>query len=166
MMPLGGHAVVLCLLLLALVHRCILMDTSNNEVSFWQCSKEPVSQAHWNKRIDGAHHKMRAQFRRVGLSNTECVAFYQLSTFYQFWSESGIVLKFSGIDYVCIVIFTVVAFFYLISISNFLKNLLLWLFFMGSLFTLWSIDSFLLQYAFAAFKQVQFMALVLVNTVY
>lgn len=43
MMPLGGHAVVLCLLLLAVVHCCILMDMSNNEVSFWQCSKELVS---------------------------------------------------------------------------------------------------------------------------
>lgn len=48
MMPLGGHAVVLCLLLLAVVHRCILMDTSKKEVSFWPCSKEPVSQAQWN----------------------------------------------------------------------------------------------------------------------
>lgn len=45
MMLLGGHAVVLCLLLLAVVHRCILMDTSKNEVSFWQSSKEPVSEA-------------------------------------------------------------------------------------------------------------------------
>lgn len=33
MMPLGGHGVVLCLLLLAVVHRGILMDTSKNEVS-------------------------------------------------------------------------------------------------------------------------------------
>lgn len=44
MMPLGGHAVVLCLLLLAVVHSCILMDMSKNEVSFWRCSNEPISE--------------------------------------------------------------------------------------------------------------------------
>lgn len=48
MVPLGGHAVVLCLLLLAVVHCCILMDMSNNE-SFWQCSKELASLAQRNK---------------------------------------------------------------------------------------------------------------------
>lgn len=52
MMPLGGHAVVLCLLLLAVVHRCILMDTSNNEVSFWRSSKEPtVQRKHSHRQI-------------------------------------------------------------------------------------------------------------------
>lgn len=44
MMQFGGHAVVLCLLLLAVMHHCILMDMSKNEVSFWQCSKEPISE--------------------------------------------------------------------------------------------------------------------------
>lgn len=35
--------------LLAVVQRCILMDMSKNEVSSWQCSEEPVSQARWNR---------------------------------------------------------------------------------------------------------------------
>lgn len=39
MMPLGGRAVVLRLLLLAVVHCCILMDTSKNEVSFGEVAK-------------------------------------------------------------------------------------------------------------------------------
>jgi len=61
MMPLGGHAAVLCLLLLAVVQRCILMDMSKNEVSLWQCTKKPISQAQRNKGIDGAHLKMMPQ---------------------------------------------------------------------------------------------------------
>lgn len=81
--------------------------------------------------------------------NTEHVTFYLQSIFYWHWSESYADLNFSGFD--CVYSDFPTGSFYLVSISNFLKNS-----FYSSWLLRWSIDaSSLLLCHFAACKQAQ-----------
>ncbi len=169
MMPLGGHAVVLCLLLLAVVHRCILMDTSNNEVSFWQCSKEPVSLTQWDKRIDGAHHKRwEPSFNELvcppaRVQHWIC-SILPAKHFLSVLPESGSGLKFSGIECVWFFFGGLLLFHFNIQ---FPQKLVFMIIFYGFsvYFVKYLYSSFLFFLSsLASFKQVQF--IVLVNTVY